>query len=304
MTTVEDNSYVMVDTDEKTTVVTHAETTPVASETTPVAVESSKKKRKRSKKTAEKSKKTTVKKPANSKNAAKKMKTENGNAVTTKKRTTKKKASPSTNNTKKVKRLPPKRTIVRSARSVWISYLSSVRAEKRPEHSNLSFGELCKILSPVWRNMDAEQKKPFTDAYERDKLRYQQQLSNLSDEDKKILRAHKRRRRAARAGKPKSSVSGYMRFVCASRPGVVEANPGITFQEIGRTLGKHWRELEHEQRQVYINEAIEDRKRYEKEMSEWRNEEERKRVVRKKEREEKALERKERLASKDSSTSK
>jgi hypothetical protein len=216
--------------------------------------------------------------------------------------TTKKKSK--TTIKKKLKRLPPKRTIVRSARSVWISYLSSVRAEKRPEHSNLSFGELCKILSPIWRTMTDEKKKPFTEAYERDKLRYQQQLTNLSEEDKKILRAHKRRRRAARAGKPKASVSGYMRYVCSARPAVVEKNIGITFQEIGRTLGKQWRELSTEQRQVYLDQAIEDRKRYENEMNEWRTDEENKRIVRKNEREQKATDRKERIASKAEATKK
>jgi len=245
---------------------------------------------------------TPKKKPTDNKKSgatAKKRKSANNKAVTTKtKNPSTKKKTVSTKKKKKPSRLPPKRTIVRSARSVWISYLSSVRAERRQEHSQLSFGELCKILSPVWRTMTDEQKQPFTDAYERDKLRYQQQLKNLSEEDKKILRAHKRRRRAARAGKPKASVSGYMRYVCSARPAVVEQNQGITFQEIGRTLGKQWRELSDEQRQLYLNEAIEDRKRYENDMNVWRAEEERKRIVRKNEREQNAMERKLRVAGK------
>jgi ABC-type transporter MlaC component len=315
MTSLEQNVS-MTDVDEKITVVDLADTdvdtsssSSSSSSTTENKVEEKpKKKRKRSEKnnsdkkpksSTNKKKKTTDKKNAGS-GAAKKRKAANGKAVTTKKKkpTTKKKKPMTKKKPKNLKRLPPKRTIVRSARSVWISYLSSVRAEKRPEHSNLSFGELCKILSPVWRTMTDEQKQPFTDAYERDKLRYQQQLKNLSEEDKKILRAHKRRRRAARAGKPKSTVSGYMRYVCSARPAVVEANQGITFQEIGRSLGKQWRELSQDQRQIYLNEAIEDRKRYENEMNEWRAEEECKRVVRKKEREQKALERKARVAAK------
>lgn len=293
MTSIEENVCI-ADADEKMIIVETVE----SCKSTNNMDDKPKKKRKRS----EKKPKTSTKKNTKSSSVvSKKLKIANGKAVTTKNNKSiikKKKPVKKKNNIKKLKRLPPKRTIVRSARSVWISFLSSVRAEKRPEYSNLSFGELCKILSPVWRTMTAEQKQPFTDAYERDKLRYQQQLSNLSEEDKKILRAHKRLRRAARAGKPKSSVSGYMRFVCAARPSVVESNPGITFQEIGRTLGKHWRELNQDKRQVYINEAIEDRKRYDIEINEWRMEEERKRVVRKKEREQKVLERKERVAAK------
>jgi hypothetical protein len=224
--------------------------------------------------------------------------------VATKKKTTKKKKLPTKKKTKKPKKkiikkkLPAKRTIVKSARSVWISFLSKVRAEKRPEHENLSFGELCKLLSPIWKNMSVEDKAPFTETYEMDKARYRAQILNLTDEEKKILRAHKRIRRKRKAGKPKSAVSAYMLSVTALRPDVVANNPTISFQEIGRELGRRWRAMTEDDRAVYTADAKIDRKRYDDEMIAWKNGEEEKRLVRKNEREAKIEERKNKIAAK------
>lgn len=189
-------------------------------------------------------------------------------------------------------KLPPRRTIVKSARSVWISFLSEIRAQKRPEHANLSFGELCKVLSPVWKQMSTEDKKPYVEAYQRDKLRYAQQMANLSEDQKKILRAHKRRKRKLREGKPKASVSAYMLYVCSARPDVVKQNPDISFQEIGKTLGQQWRNLSEEDRKLYNDKALEDRKRYEREIEEWKKNEELKKQQRRNEREAKLIQRK------------
>ena len=170
---------------------------------------------------------------------------------------------------------------------MWIAYISAVRAEKRPEHADLSFGDLCKILSPVWKAMSREEKQPYITAYERDKVRYNQQVANLSDEDKKILRAHKRRKRTLRAGKPKAVVSAYMLYVCKARAGVVAANPSISFPEIGRTLGAQWRQLGDAERKEFLDQSQLDRSRYEKEMREWRAAEEEKRQTRRTERDQK-----------------
>jgi hypothetical protein len=255
---------------------------------------------------SKKTKKTKTEKPAKKEKKEKTVKKEK-KQTTDKKKSTKKAKKPTTKKKPKKaapkkkpirKKLPPKRTIVKSARSVWISFLSKVRAEKRPEHDNLSFGELCKILSPVWKVMTVEDKQPFMDAYTRDKERYRSQLLNLTDEEKKILRAHKRLRRKRKLGKPKSAVSAYMLSVTALRPEVVAANPAISFQEIGRELGRRWREMSDSDREKYAIDAKVDRKRYDDEMAAWKEAEENKRLARKAERELKAEERKTRLADK------
>ena len=178
--------------------------------------------------------------------------------------------SPKTKKPTKTKRLPPKRNILRAPRSSWIAFLSSIRSEKREEYSSLSFGELCQQLSPVWSSMSTEQKQPFIDQYTRDKDRYERQLKDLSEEDIKILRAHKRLRKKMRAGRPKAAMSSYMIYVAEERARVVIDHPDIDFQSIGQELGRRWRILSDDQKCIYVRDALLDRARFDADLVEWK----------------------------------
>jgi hypothetical protein len=166
------------------------------------------------------------------------------------------------------KRLIAKRRIIRSPQSTWIAFLTSTRTQ--PEYAKLNFGDLCKAMSIIWRGMDKAQKAPFVETYLKDKQRYKADLLNLTDADKKILRAHKRRRRAAAVGRPKAALSTYMMFVKKERSNVVLENDGITFREIGSELGKRWRELSVENKQEFVLTAAIDRVRFETELIAWK----------------------------------
>lgn len=209
--------------------------------------------------------KPVAKKPAAKKPATKKKTTKKKPAAKKRKREDSTKRS-----RKKEKRLTPKRKIIRAPRSTWISFLSSVREEKRPEHENLSFGALCQLLSPVWQSMTDEQKQPYVETYQRDRQRYQAELLKLNDDDKRVLRAHKRRRRKERVGRPKAALSTYMLFVMNERANVVAQSPDISFQEIGRQLGHRWRSLPDESRAGYVASAKVDRERFDGELKVWK----------------------------------
>jgi hypothetical protein len=168
------------------------------------------------------------------------------------------------------KRLPPKRSIILAPRSTWISFLGSVRAEKREEYKDLTFGELCQALSPIWRKMTEEEKKPHQLNYEKDRDRYHSDLSKLTDKDKKVLRAHRRIRRLLRKGRPKTANSTFMLFVSDERPKVVQDFPGITFKEIGRELGFRWKKLDDTLRAPYLEKAKLDRIRFNAELAKWK----------------------------------
>ena len=167
------------------------------------------------------------------------------------------------------KTLPSKRSIIRAPRSTWIYFLQHVREKNQLENKNLSFGELCKRMSPKWRDMTPEERKPYTASYIKDKQRYQQDLTNLTDEHRKILRTYKRMRRKNRIGRPKAAMSTYMLFVMVERPRVVAEHPDISFQEIGRELGKRWRCIDPELFLTFQKKSQVDRDRFSQELKVW-----------------------------------
>ena len=166
---------------------------------------------------------------------------------------------------RKKKPLPSRRSIIRAPRSTWINFLTTKRNENLPENANLSFGQLCKKLSPIWRNMSDEEKLPFTKQYQKDRARFVQEVKLLTKEQKRVLRAHRRLRKKKKQGKPRTPLSAYMFFVSNERAKVIEL---VTqdFKEVGRELGRRWRALSAEDRNPYILKAKEDRARYEKEV--------------------------------------
>ena len=167
-------------------------------------------------------------------------------------------------------KLPSRRNILRAPRSSWIAFLSSIRQEKREEYKGLSFGELCQRLSPIWSSMTTEEKSPFIEQYSLDKARYQRQLKDLSDDDVKVLRAHKRLRKKRRAGRPKAAMSSYMMYVADERARVMTECPDITFQSVGQELGRRWRALADDARCKYTELATIDRQRFDSELVVWK----------------------------------
>ena len=177
----------------------------------------------------------------------------------TKKDVVSKKKNNQTKNKKKNKKLPKRKTIICGPRSTWIIYLDHIRKQKMEEHQNLNFGMLCKLMSPIWKNMNIEEKQKYIDEHKTDILRYYNDVSNLSDADRKILKAHKRLRRKNQKKKPKMPMTAYMRFANVERSNVTNEQPTIKFHEIGRELGKRWRSLSDTSKDHYKQEAARER---------------------------------------------
>jgi hypothetical protein len=57
-----------------------------------------------------------------------------------------------------------------------------------------------------------------------------------------------------------------MFFSNENRNKIKEANPEMSFGEIGRKVGEAWKALSDKQRQVYVKKSVEDKKRYESDM--------------------------------------
>ncbi|PKA51068.1 FACT complex subunit SSRP1 [Apostasia shenzhenica] len=66
---------------------------------------------------------------------------------------------------------------------------------------------------------------------------------------------------------PKRAMSGFMFFSNAERDNLRKANPGMSFTDVGRTLGERWKKMTAEEKDPYESMARADAKRYKEAMA-------------------------------------
>lgn len=194
----------------------------------------------------------------------------------------KRKTTPKTSTTKfstsqknvqlKPKRHKARRSILKGPKTAWIFYCNEHRKKLLRKNPAMSFGDICKELSPLWENTSDVDRRPYTDLSEEDKIRYNEQKKNLPQNEKTLLKMYKKEKRADRKNKPKLVLSPYMFFVMETRPTLVKNNKTATFQTIGKMLGNAWRMLSPEDKAIYENRNRVDKIRYEKEMVKYNQE--------------------------------
>ncbi|XP_078358790.1 uncharacterized protein LOC144643411 isoform X2 [Oculina patagonica] len=72
----------------------------------------------------------------------------------------------------------------------------------------------------------------------------------------------KRKKEFGDLNKPKAPITGYVRFINSRRAEVKQQHPQLLFPEITKILGLEWSNLLQEEKQKYLDEAEEDKKRY------------------------------------------
>jgi len=75
------------------------------------------------------------------------------------------------------------------------------------------------------------------------------------------------KRRKKDPSAPKAPLNGYLVYFNEERAGMRAQNPNIGFGELTKIIAAKWKELPTEAKQKYINEADQDKERYEKEMA-------------------------------------
>lgn len=158
--------------------------------------------------------------------------------------------------------------------SAWIFFCQDRRADIVHKNPNLGFGDICKTLASIWGEMTEADKAVYKKLAVQDIQRYERFRSNFSDTQKKYLRRYRKYRKERRKNHPKTALSPYMCFVKAKRAEIVKnqnkINPSTSFEDIGRLLGKTWKKLSHSEKLPFIELATEDRKRYARELANYR----------------------------------
>lgn len=183
------------------------------------------------------------------------------------------KISPKKKSSGKKKKDPnaPKRAL-----TAFMYYSQVMRPKLKEEQPELSFGDLARAVGKKYREMSEQEKEKYEDMAKKDKERYGKQMSNYeapepsddSDEDAKKPASKPAAKKKAKKdpNAPKRGLTSFMFYSKKMRPIFKEENPDIVFTEMGKLLGKKFKELSEEQKKEYIDLAEKDKKRYANEM--------------------------------------
>ena len=76
----------------------------------------------------------------------------------------------------------------------------------------------------------------------------------------------KKRKKVKDENAPKQPLSGYVRFLNGRREKVRSENTHLSFSEVSKLLGAEWTKLPQHEKQRYLDEAVKDRERYQREL--------------------------------------
>lgn len=148
----------------------------------------------------------------------------------------------------------------------WIYFLQEKR--KGLMDSGKKVTEVSKILGCLWKDMNDDAKKPYTDLAGKDKKRYDEAMKNyvpLPKPDVKLdvevedgvgKKKAKKEKKEKKEG-PKKTLSAYFMYSADRRQSIKDSNPGITQPGIMKAVGKEWSGLNKEDKKVWEDRAAE-----------------------------------------------
>ncbi|ESP04632.1 hypothetical protein LOTGIDRAFT_204950 [Lottia gigantea] len=157
----------------------------------------------------------------------------------------------------------------------YIIFANSVRERIRKEYPDVTFEELNKKCGQQWKELEANEKKKFSNDFARRKEAYDEQLKYFKEtaetvEQKAEINMSKKARRKMKRkklsglGKPKAKRSAFNFFTKASCSG----KDAISFSEAAERFSK----LSPEEKEPYLKESEIDGERYLREIKEWEEE--------------------------------
>ena len=161
--------------------------------------------------------------------------------------------------------------------SAYLLFQNAMRNQYKRENPGMTFGQLAKYTSHMYRNLTDEEKQTWVARAEQDKARYDSQLAvyvpppghdahgNLIDS------THGKRQKKALKdpSAPKRARGSFVFFTFEMRPKIVAEFPGIKFVQMGTILGERWRALTPEEKKRYEDMAAEDKVRFHLEMQKY-----------------------------------
>lgn len=162
--------------------------------------------------------------------------------------------------------------------SAYLLYQNAMRDQFKRENPNMTFGQLAKYTSHMYKNMTPEEKTAWESRANQDKERYDTEISTYvpppGHDARGVLIDDQRPRRKNKRGPkdpsaPKRASGAYVFFTNEMRPKVLSEFPGIKFVDLGKVLGERWRALTPDEKKRFEDMAAEDKVRFQMEMQQY-----------------------------------
>lgn len=145
--------------------------------------------------------------------------------------------------------------------------------------------EIAKLVSEAWKKLTPDDRKPWDESAEKDKIRYEAEKALYKGPWK--IPSNKRKTKDPSA--PKRPMSAFLAYSNSRRAGLKRDHPKSTNADLSRMLSKTWKELPPTDRGVYMAEEREKREKYKVDMAEWREKVAKEKEIEREEREVAAL---------------
>jgi len=163
--------------------------------------------------------------------------------------------------------------------SAYLLYQNAMREQFKRENPGMTFGQLAKYTSHMYKNLTPEEKAAWDARATQDKARYDAQMANYvpppgHDSRGNLVEEYrvtgKRQKRAPKdPAAPKRARGSFVFFTFEHRPQIIKEFPGIKFVEMGTILGERWRALIPQEKKRYEDMAAEDKIRFHMEMQKY-----------------------------------
>lgn len=162
--------------------------------------------------------------------------------------------------------------------SAYLLYQNAMREQFKRENPGMTFGQLAKYTSHMYKNLTPDEKATWEARAAQDKARYNAEIAAYQpppghDARGVLIEESRPRKRSKRSPRdplaPKRASGAYVFFTNYMRPKVNEEFPGIKFVELGKLLGERWRALTPLQKKEYEGMAAEDKVRFQLAMQQY-----------------------------------
>ena len=107
--------------------------------------------------------------------------------------------------------------------------------------------------------MSDKEKKRFVEMADRDKVRYEAEMQHYVPPAGTKAKGSRRKKDP---NAPKRALSAFFWFCNDERPGIREANPGLTVGDVAKELGRRWGDVDEGSKKRYVAMAEKDKERY------------------------------------------
>jgi hypothetical protein len=159
--------------------------------------------------------------------------------------------------------------------SAYLLYQNAMRDQFKRENPGMTFGQLAKYTSHMYKNLTPDEKATWEARAHQDKARFDSEISTYipppGHDARGVLIEDQRPKKHKKRGPkdpsaPKRASGAYVFFTNEMRPKVLRDHPGIKFVDLGKVLGERWRALTIEEKKRFEEMASNDKVRFQEEM--------------------------------------